>query len=104
VIGNETYNSIPHEMHFIKHKNSTSYRVVQNQTFNTPGTLDARGHVYSHIYWPGSEARYYQDHRHKGLITEDLLSRIHNPSGASEFIGKSVKKASAESGRQQYYA
>jgi hypothetical protein len=104
MVGDGTYNGIPHEMHFIKHENSTGYRVVQNQTFDTPGTLDARGHVYGHHHWPGTEARYYQDHRYESYHTEDLLGKINNPSGVSEFIGESVEKASAESGRQQYCA
>jgi hypothetical protein len=78
--------------------------VVQNQTLDTLRTLDARGGIYSHKYFAGTKACYYTDLRNNGIYTKDLLRKINNLSGVSEFIGESVEKASAESGRKEYCA
>lgn len=109
IVGNGTYNNVPHEIHFIKHETMTGYRVVQEETLDTQGLLRSRGYgLTGHQYFGPTMAAYYQGHAPKSfkdqIDIERIISGPKKPAGVGDFIGMSVAKASAESGRQQYCA
>ena len=103
-IGNGTYNGIPHEIHFIRYEDFIGHKVVQNpflQNSSLPGRLQSRHRVSHHKYFPGTVA-YYETNNNNVLNVDSLMGKMDNPPDASEFVGSSVEKASAESGRQDF--